>query len=58
MSAKITCDVEENIMFGKALMWHVGKKIELKRDQKRREREREERRRGGGGVIKVGGAIT
>ena len=56
VSVKITCDVEENVMFGKAFMWPCWK--EDSTQKKRTKAKRKEKDESGGGVIKVGGAIT
>ena len=55
VSVKITCDLEEKIMFGKALRSPCWKyDCTQNKKTKRRENEGEWRR----GVIKVGGAIA
>ena len=46
MSVKITCDVEENIMFGKALMWPYWKEDSTQKKRTKEKREKEERREG------------
>ena len=50
MSVKINCDVEENIVFGKALMWPWWKdQSKKKQDWSKKKQTKEKRRTGRGG---------
>ena len=54
MSVKITCDVEENRLFGMTLMWPLWKMRLISEKENGREQEKEKRGVGevGGGVIR------